>query len=118
MIVIERKKVKTEKVLAPIFTGTVERTDLIDEATGSKEYRASIITFPPGTRNKFHVHDHEQILYIIRGKGIVADEKEEKVITEGDIVFIPAGEKHWHGATEDSWFSHLFIYSPETKTTF
>jgi quercetin dioxygenase-like cupin family protein len=118
MIVIEGKKAKTEKVSAPIFTGVVERTDLIDQATGSREYRASIITFPPGIKNKFHIHDHEQILYIISGKGVVADEKGEKVVTEGDIVFIPAGEKHWHGATKDSWFSHLFIYSPETKTTF
>jgi len=57
-------------------------------------------------------------LYILRGKGIVADEKEEKVVTKGDIILIPAGENHWHGATQDSWFSHLFIYSAETNTTF
>lgn len=118
MILIESKKAKTEKVSTPIFMGTVERTDLIDQTIGSKEYRVSIVTFPPGTRNKFHIHDHEQILYILSGKGIVADEKEEKVVTKGDIILIPAGENHWHGATKDSWFSHLFVYSSETKTTF
>jgi quercetin dioxygenase-like cupin family protein len=118
MIVIESKNAKAKKVADPIFVGTVERTNLIDETVGSKEYRASIITFPPGTRNKFHIHNYEQILYVIHGTGIVADEKEEKVVTEGDIVLIPAGENHWHGATQDSWFSHLFIYSDKTKTTF
>jgi quercetin dioxygenase-like cupin family protein len=118
LIVIEGKKAKTEKVSTAIFTGTVERTDLIDSATGSNEYQAAIVTFPPGTRTKLHIHDHEQILYILRGKGIVADKKGERVVTEGDTIFIPAGENHWHGAAKDSWFSHLFVYSAKTKTTF
>ncbi|MCP8318928.1 MAG: cupin domain-containing protein [Candidatus Methylarchaceae archaeon HK01B] len=118
MIVVEGKKAKTKKVTGGIFLGTVEWTDLIDQAMGSKEYTASIVTFPPGTRNKFHTHDHEQILYILSGKGIVADEKEEKVVTEGDIILIPARENHWHGATQDSWFSHLFVYSAETKSNY
>jgi quercetin dioxygenase-like cupin family protein len=34
---------------------------------------------------------------------------EKKEITVGDVVIIPAGEKHWHGATEDSEFSHIFV---------
>ena len=118
MILIEGKKAKTEKVSTAIFTGTVEKTPLINQTMGSKEYRISIVTFPPGVRNKFHVHDHEQVLYVLRGKGMVADGKKEKIVTEGDVIFIPAGENHSHGATEDSWYSHLLIYSAETKTNF
>lgn len=42
-------------------------------------------------------------------KEIIATEAEEKVIVPGDIVIIPAGEKHWHGAARDSEFSHLYV---------
>jgi quercetin dioxygenase-like cupin family protein len=65
-----------------------------------------------------HVHTHEQILYVLSGKGIVATEGEEHVALPGTIFLIPAGEKHWHGATQESSFSHLYIYNSETETTY
>jgi len=67
--------------------------------------------------NKFHAHDHEQILIVTAGRGIVATEQEERVVKTGDVVLIPAGEKHWHGATEDSEFSHIYITNRESKLT-
>ena len=118
MKIIESKNAKIEKRSGGIFIGTVEITPLIDKTVGSEEFRAAIVTFPPGTRNKFHIHDHEQILYVIDGKGIVATEEEERVVTVGDIVLIPTGENHWQGAAKDSIFSHLYITKAETKTTF
>ena len=118
MKIIEAKKAPIDKRSGGIFIGTVDITPLIDRDMGSEEFRAAIVTFPPGTRNKFHVHDHDQILYIIKGKGIVATEREERTVTEGNIILIPAGENHWHGATKDSTFSHLYITKLETKTTF
>jgi quercetin dioxygenase-like cupin family protein len=66
-------------------------------------------------RNKFHAHDSEQILIITAGKGVVATEKEEKIVTVGDIVLIAAGEKHWHGSGGDSDFSHIVIVKAEGK---
>ena len=30
----------------------------------------------------------------------------------GDVVNIPAGVKHWHGAAKDSWFQHLAMEVP------
>ena len=75
----------------------------------SKEYQVNIINFGKGVRNKFHTHNSEQILIITAGKGVVATEKEEKVVTVGDIVLIPAGEKHWHGSRGDSEVSHIVI---------
>jgi quercetin dioxygenase-like cupin family protein len=47
----------------------------------------------------------------------VATEKEEKVVTVGDIVLIPAGEKHWHGSAGDSDFSHIFVIKSGSKVT-
>jgi 4-carboxymuconolactone decarboxylase len=76
----------------------------------SKEYDINNVNFGRGTRLKFHTHDSEQILIVTAGRGIVATEQEEMTVTPGDVVFIPAGEKHWHGAAEDSEFSHIFIY--------
>ena len=75
------------------------------------------VNFGKGGRNKFHAHDGEQILIVTHGRGIVATESEEKIVTQGDIILIPAGEKHWHGATKDSKFSHIFITTKEYKTT-
>lgn len=116
--VIRVKDAKVEKRSGGIFLGTVEVTTLIDESMGSEEFRVAIVTFPPGARNKLHTHDHDQLLYVIQGKGIVATEKEERLVTVGDIILIPAGEKHWHGATEDSSFSHLYVMRVGTKTNF
>ncbi len=51
------------------------------------------------------------------GKGIVATEKEERVVTVGEVVLFPAGEKHWHGATKHSEFSHIVVTKTDSKTT-
>ena len=83
----------------------------------SKEYDVNNVNFGRGTRLKFHAHDSEQILIVTAGRGIVATEQEEVAVTPGDVIFIPAGEKHWHGATEDSEFSHIFIYRRGSQYT-
>ncbi|MBS7631667.1 cupin domain-containing protein [Candidatus Bathyarchaeota archaeon] len=118
MKVVSLKGGVVEKRSGGIFTGEVEITYLVDPDTGSKEFRAAIVSFPKGVRNKFHVHDHEQILFVTEGRGIVATEFEEREVGPGDLIFIPAGEKHWHGATEESSFSHLYVMSSHTKTTY
>jgi quercetin dioxygenase-like cupin family protein len=46
----------------------------------------------------------------------VATEKKEVTVGPGDVIFIPAGEKHWHGAAKGETFSHLYVMSPGTKT--
>jgi len=106
---------KKEAFTSPLFTGSdVTRQDL---AAGSQEYSCSVVNFGKGVRNKFHSHDHEQILIITSGKGIVATETEEKTVAVGDVIIIPAGEKHWHGATRDSEFSHIYVTRIGTQLT-
>jgi len=118
MKVIYSGKVKTKERSGGIFIGTVKIRSLIDPEMGSNDFRSAIVTFPPGVRNKFHTHSREQMLFVTDGKGIVATENEEVEVTKGDIILIPADEKHWHGATADSTFSHLYITLAESKTTF
>ena len=43
-------------------------------------------------------------------------EKEAQELYPGDVVVIPAGVKHWHGAAPDSWFAHLAVEIPGEKT--
>ena len=75
----------------------------------SDGWAAALTTFGIGGRLNWHTHDSEQILYITEGRGIVATKDKEYVVTPGMIVYIPAGENHWHGATEDSSMTHLNV---------
>lgn len=75
------------------------------------------VTFEPGCRNNWHTHTADegggQILICVAGEGLYQEwGKEAVLMKEGDVVNIPAGVKHWHGATADSWFSHLAIEVP------
>ena len=107
MKIVSVREVFREPFSRPIFTGPdVTRQLLVPD---SKELSVNVVNFGKGVRNKFHSHDSEQVLIVTSGSGIVATEKEERVVSEGDIVFIPPGEKHWHGATRDSEFSHIYV---------
>ena len=115
MKIVKMNEIPKESYVNPLFTGPeVTRQPLVPD---SKDLRMAIVNFGRGVRNKFHTHDGDQVLIITAGKGIVATEKEEKIVTVGDIVLFPAGEKHWHGATKDSQFSHIFITKAGVKMT-
>ena len=101
---------------APLFYGGAVSRQPIVGAERSTYYNFSQVNFAAGAKNKFHTHTSDQILYVTKGTGIVANESEEIEISEGDTAFIPAGEKHWHGATDHSAFSHISLTHPESKT--
>ncbi|HLW46269.1 MAG TPA: cupin domain-containing protein [bacterium] len=67
------------------------------------------VFFEAGARTRPHIHASDQILYVVEGHGIVATEAERRLIRAGDIVVIPAGEWHWHGATATSAMCHLSV---------
>ena len=93
-----------------IFRGKVSVQRVIGENTG--EFRVIVVHFSPGAVNVFHTHTFDQVLYVTEGKGIVAIETEEVTVTPGAVILIPAGERHWHGATRDSAFSHIAVMAP------
>ena len=75
------------------------------------------VTFEPGCRNNWHIHRAEQgggqILICVAGRGWYQAWGEAAVeMRPGDVVNIPAGVKHWHGAAKDGWFSHLAVEVP------
>lgn len=72
------------------------------------------VTFEPKCRNNWHIHHAKsgggQILICVGGTGFYQEFKKEAIkLNPGDVVNIPANVKHWHGASTDSWFSHLAI---------
>ncbi|WP_125566976.1 cupin domain-containing protein [Companilactobacillus insicii] len=69
------------------------------------------VTFEPGCRNDWHIHhDGFQILLVTGGEGWYQEAgKPAQLLKKGDVVAIHDGIKHWHGATKDSWFSHVAI---------
>lgn len=80
------------------------------------------VTFEPKCRNNWHIHHAEngggQILICVGGRGWYQEwGKEPQVLNLGDVVHIPAGIKHWHGAVKDSWFSHLAVEVPGINNT-
>ena len=75
------------------------------------------VTFEPGCRNNWHVHHAKkgggQILVATAGRGYYQEwGRPARELKPGDVVNIPAGVKHWHGAAPDSWFQHLAIEVP------
>ena len=77
------------------------------------------VTFEPGCRNNWHIHHKGgQILFCTAGIGWYQEEgKPARQLNPGDVVNIPAGVKHWHGATKDSWFSHIALSIPAEGAT-
>ncbi|MEX0791396.1 MAG: cupin domain-containing protein [Actinomycetota bacterium] len=71
-----------------------------------------LVRFSPGARTYLHTHDVPQVLHCIEGTGILATETQRNTVHPGDIVHVPAGEMHWHGAAPDSHFVHLSIRPP------
>lgn len=75
------------------------------------------VTFEPGCRNNWHIHQAAsgggQILVCVAGAGYYQEwGQPAQALQPGDVVNIPAGVKHWHGAAPDSWFSHLAVEVP------
>ena len=69
----------------------------------------SNVTFEPGCRNNWHIHHGvHQILICVSGKGWYQEWGKPAIpLKAGDIIDIPEGVKHWHGAQQDSRFQHL-----------
>jgi len=74
------------------------------------------VTFEQGARNNWHKHPGGQLLLVTGGKGYYQEEgKPVQVLYEGDVVKIRPDVKHWHGATPDSWFTHIAITTNAQK---
>lgn len=75
----------------------------------SENFRCNVVNFQQGATTGWHTHDCDQILIVTAGRGLVANEHEQREITTGDVVHIKAGERHWHGARAETAMSHITV---------
>jgi 4-carboxymuconolactone decarboxylase len=94
------------------FTGIV-KVEPVFQAKPPARASGSVVTFEAGARSAWHTHPLGQTLIVTAGIGRVqrwGDPADE--IRPGDVVWIPAGQKHWHGAAPDTSMAHLAISEP------
>ncbi len=114
MRVIRVTKAGRERSDNPIFVGEVESQTAVGEE--SRDLRLSEVHFKHGAVNKPHVHSTDQVLVITEGEGVVATDEERREVSAGDVAFIPANTKHWHGARPGKDMTHWSILG-NAKTT-
>jgi quercetin dioxygenase-like cupin family protein len=91
------------------FTGFV-RVDSLFQAPAPGRAGGGIVTFEPGARTAWHAHPLGQTLIVTSGVGRVQQwGSPAEEIRPGDIVRIPPGVKHWHGASPTVGMSHVAI---------
>jgi quercetin dioxygenase-like cupin family protein len=97
----------TAKAPAANFTGDVYITPIYGGTEPSRMIIA-LVRFTPGARTNWHRHAVGQTLHVTDGVGLVGT-RDGKVlrIRPGDTVVCPPDEDHWHGATADTFMSHL-----------
>src|SRR5512144_2251059 len=80
------------------FTGNV-RIDPLFQSNDSRRGNGSLVTFEPGARTAWHSHPLGQTLVVTAGCGLAQGWGGPiRKIHPGDVIWFPAGEKHWHGA--------------------
>lgn len=123
----ERKTAFEQEMLFPIG----KPNDAFAEYFQGQSYLAPLsteqvgiynVTFEPRCRNNWHIHHASkgggQILLCIAGEGWYQEwGKPAQLLKPGDVIHIPQGVRHWHGATADSWFAHLAIEVPGEQTS-
>jgi quercetin dioxygenase-like cupin family protein len=91
------------------FTGSV-RIDPLFQTEAPARGAGAAVTFEPGARTAWHTHPAGQVLIVTAGCGRVQREGGPvEEIRPGDVVWFPAGEKHWHGAAPEVAMTHIAI---------
>jgi len=96
-----------KKGSAEYFTGSVQVQELFPAYDPSRTSGGKV-TFEPSARSAWHTHPFGQILIVTDGTGWIQQwggPIEE--IRKGDVIWIPAGVKHWHGATPSTAMTHI-----------
>ena len=95
---------------SPPFTGKAYIQPMIQLDDVFNFPTTNNITFAPGAHSTWHRHGG-MVVMVTGGIGLYQEEgKPAQILRQGDVLEIPAGVRHWHGATPDNWFSQIVIY--------
>ncbi|MBN9671242.1 cupin domain-containing protein [Roseibium aggregatum] len=109
MTVYEAGSRPTKRANPEYFTGTVWQDPVI-EAPAPARVMALRVAFEPKARTHWHTHPLGQTLHVLEGAGFIQVWGQDKLsILPGDVVWIPPGLKHWHGAGPNTGMVHLAI---------
>jgi quercetin dioxygenase-like cupin family protein len=108
---IDETQARRENADPANFDGDVRIQRMVGAAESS-EVELLVVHFSAGGRTRPHVHVRDQVLQIVSGQGIVATESESRLVGPGDVITIPAGLWHWHGATRKTPMCHISIKQP------
>ena len=110
MRVIRDREQQAELASPANFTGRVWRTGFID-ALDDHSVAGLRMSYEPGARSFWHVHDQEQVIVAVFGTGIVSWEGLDapELLEAGDWWHVTPGVPHWHGATAHNPFAHLAV---------
>jgi quercetin dioxygenase-like cupin family protein len=91
----------------PTFTGEVWADPVMTSADGTT---VNSVFFTPGAHTFWHFHERGQLLHVTSGIGLVCSHGgRPQIIGVGDTVWVPAGERHWHGAMATTCMCHLAV---------
>jgi len=97
----------TAKAPAERFTGDVYLNP-IEAPSDPARLASALVRFTPGARTNWHSHAKGQVLYITDGVGLVGTRDGHVArVSAGETVKCPAGEEHWHGATDTTLLAHI-----------
>ena len=89
------------------FTGTVYADPVLPSTDG---VTINTVFFAPCSRTYWHTHEHGQLLHVTAGAGrISAEGGPVEELRAGDVVWVPAGERHWHGGGQHSFLVHVAV---------
>ena len=98
------------------FTGraTLTRMNGLSDDPVVNAYR---VKFQAGARTDWHTHTGPQLLVILEGVCRLQRDSEAVIqVVAGDVVSIEAGERHWHGASDQDAMTHLAINIESTTS--
>jgi quercetin dioxygenase-like cupin family protein len=108
MRVVTAKDMQTASGPEDWFTGTVWRDAA--PAGPPPDIAVNRVFFEPGARTHWHTHPEGQILHVITGTCRAGKEDEPTVEVEaGGIIYFAPNERHWHGASSESYMVHLAV---------
>lgn len=86
----------------------------VSNADSTFRYNIAEATFAPGARLDWHIHPGGQHLLVTDGVGYYQERnKPMETVHKGEVVKCQPGVEHWHGATQDSWFSYVAVTEPQ-----
>jgi quercetin dioxygenase-like cupin family protein len=112
-IIRGRDETGTSEQRTTTFTGMVFADPVLPATDG---VTINTVFFAPCARTHWHTHERGQLLHVTAGAGRICSEGGPvEALRAGDIVWVPAGERHWHGAGENSYLVHVAVSLGTTR---